>query len=87
MAGMPALLVKRASSLLKELETKSISHSEHVEKAIIQQRSNYQLNIFDIQSAEFEAIREELALLDVAIMTPIECMLKLKEIIDKIKGD
>ncbi len=87
MAGMPKSLVKKAEDLLIELESKSVHQKDQIEEAMKSQKakSDYQLNFFDASSEMLE-IKNILGALDVQSMTPIECMLKLKELSDKIKN-
>jgi len=89
MAGMPKSLVKRATDLLIDLESKSVNKKAKVADTLKsnQSASHYQLNIFDQSSEEYKALTELISNADIQTMTPIECMLKLKEIQDKIKGD
>lgn len=87
MAGMPKELVNRANDLLKDLESKSLNEESDNNNKGLLDKSNYQLNIFDLSSAQFDAVKDELSLIDVTQMTPIECMLKLKELSEKIKGN
>lgn len=89
MAGMPSALVKKANSLLKELESKSVHQKSEIKSAIEDHRtaSSFQLDFFDKGNSEWLEIKSELEELDLQSMTPIECMLKLKELIEKIKGD
>lgn len=84
MAGMPRPLVQKANELLAELESKSIAHNENVVDAIKHQRekASLQLNIFDEQDGKFLEIKSLLDKVDIQSMTPIECMLKLKELTD-----
>jgi DNA mismatch repair protein MutS len=44
-----------------------------------------QLNIFDVHSATFEDIRELLNAVDINRLTPVEALLKLQEIKEKLK--
>ncbi|MBT8230406.1 MAG: DNA mismatch repair protein MutS, partial [Bacteroidia bacterium] len=89
MAGMPSSLVKNANALLRELESKSVHQKSEIQSAIQdhQTSSSFQLDIFDKGDSEWLEIKAELEKLDIQSMTPIECMLKLKELSEKIKGD
>ena len=44
-----------------------------------------QLSIFDAHSATFEEIRDALNAVDINRLTPVEALLKLQEIKEKVK--
>ena len=88
MAGMPKMIVERANHILEQLEQKSINqesiHADgpNVEKPKTKQISTeaFQLSIFetvDPMAGQIKAILQEV---DINTMTPIDCMLKLKEL-------
>jgi DNA mismatch repair protein MutS len=91
MAGMPAALLQRATDIMKKLEN---SHLGGMSKANMQVLSNvpapdetqFQLSIFDAQSQTFEEIRALIGELDVNRLNPVEALLKLQEIQQKIVG-
>jgi len=87
LAGMPNSLLTRSQELLKALEEKSVGNKDDV-KSIIQSKSqqqqSLQLNIFDQDSRLMKQMRGIIKDIDLETMTPIECMLKLKELIDQI---
>ncbi|NNE15555.1 MAG: DNA mismatch repair protein MutS [Saprospiraceae bacterium] len=87
LAGMPNSIVLRASQLLIELESKSVNKKKEVKETLSsnQARANLQMNLFDEGSMKFKQISEVLENIDIQSMTPIECMLKLNEIKDKLK--
>jgi DNA mismatch repair protein MutS len=91
MAGMPTWIVKRASSILTELEQKFVDAGElATTKDGIQARKPEMGNIApqqELQLSIFETVdptagKIKAALMDVNInnMTPIECMMKLNEL-------
>lgn len=88
MAGMPPSLIDRANEILKQLESKQASISE--EKENIHQKikklatPEVQLSIFDVHSQAFEEIRELISSIDINRLTPVEALLKLQEIKNKI---
>jgi DNA mismatch repair protein MutS len=82
MAGMPSALIHRANEILSELE----STREHKHNLIPSPSApNVQLSIFDAHTATFEAIRTLLESVDINRLTPVEALLKLQEIKQKIK--
>jgi DNA mismatch repair protein MutS len=90
MAGMPPILVSRASDILAQLEegrrgpqANGKSHT-HPEKHITPPKM--QLSIFDAHSAVFDDIRKGLDAIDINRLTPVEALLKLQEIKSKIDG-
>jgi DNA mismatch repair protein MutS len=96
MAGMPPSLIARANEILKELETRSQTpmtsesgkeHASEVLKNMAVPRSGarMQLSIFDTHSETFEEIRQLLDGIDINRLTPVEALLKLQEIKNKLK--
>ncbi len=88
MAGMPKSILSQAGKLLKELEKKSISEKEEMNTALKNSKSeiqSVQLSIFNNEDGRWLDIKKEFELLDLDSMTPIECMLKLKQIEEIIK--
>jgi DNA mismatch repair protein MutS len=85
MAGMPNAIIKRATKLLGELERKTLNNGqskkelleETLSKASLQ---DLQLNIFDQGDPTAIKLRDEIAMLDVNTMTPIEAMFKLSQL-------
>ncbi|MCB0685874.1 MAG: DNA mismatch repair protein MutS [Saprospiraceae bacterium] len=85
MAGMPMSIIKRASTLLHQLEKKSLTSNEQARKELLKETlakvpQEVQLNIFEQNDPIAMKIKEDLSNLDVNSMTPIECMLKLNEL-------
>ena len=87
LAGMPSQIVGRASQLLVDLEAKSVNKKKEISETLSsnQTRASLQMNLFDESSVKYQMIADIIKEVDVQSMTPIECMLKLNEIIDKIK--
>ena len=94
LAGMPIQVLKRAESMLSQLET---SH-ELVEngtggnkktKKVKSERSaeleDMQLSFFQLNDPVLEQIREELVNIDINTLTPVEALMKLNEI-KKLNG-
>jgi DNA mismatch repair protein MutS len=84
MAGMPVSLIKRANEILHELESSRENKSSPAISAP-SSTSKVQLSIFDAHSATFESIRELLESVDINRLTPVEALLKLQEIKQKIQ--
>lgn len=88
MAGMPRSIVERASHILAQLETKSIDNEEIGDKVKrIEQQPAFQLSIFDTVDETAGKIKAELLDIDVNRLTPIECMLKLSELVKVVKEE
>jgi DNA mismatch repair protein MutS len=87
MAGMPRSIVKRAGSILKEMEEsgsgKSISRPS-VETG--QHREGLQMSFFQLDDPVLCQIRDQLLSIDVNNLTPIEALNKLNEIKKILKG-
>jgi len=92
MAGMPPKLIDRANEVLQQLESKHVDENSASPKsedlsANIKKLSapKLQLSIFDAHSETFDEIRKMLDNIDINRLTPIEAMMKLNEIKQKIK--
>ncbi|MBZ4187875.1 DNA mismatch repair protein MutS [Niabella beijingensis] len=89
MAGMPPALIQRANEILTQLETKHVTDEQAQpslkEKIKEVNAPKFQLSIFDAHSETFDEIRKALTDIDVNRLTPVEALLKLQEIKEKIK--
>jgi DNA mismatch repair protein MutS len=95
MAGMPASLIERANEILKYLESihenslesgAGSPESESLKKKIKNlSLPQMQLSIFDAHSETFDEIRKLLTDIDINRLTPVEALLKLQEIKNKLK--
>ena len=96
MAGMPAPLINRAHEILKQLETQHVDEEGRKEmenennghiagKIKNPDTPQFQLSIFDEHSQTFGEIRELLSNIDINRLTPVEALLKLQEIKEKVK--
>lgn len=94
MAGMPPGLIDRANEILLQLEEKhsdeeSTGNKPKASNATAQVKNlttgKMQLNIFDIHSQTFDEIRTLLNNIDINRLTPVEALLKLQEIKQKVK--
>ncbi len=79
MAGMPNKIVERAASILSELEQKSIDQSLKGKVKEIP-KQEYQLNLFSMDNPKLNEMKEKLDFIDINRLTPIEALLKLKEL-------
>ncbi len=90
-AGMPQTLISRAALLLNELESKSVhqdaAQREALTSAAQSNQQQIQLSIFDSGSEKMNELKTFFEGIDINTLTPIESMLKLKEVMEKIKGD
>ena len=89
MAGMPPAIIDRANVILAQLEAlreSAAGKGENITQVVKNLTTrNMQLNIFDVHSVTFEEIRKLLDEVDVNRLTPVEALLKLQEIKQKIK--
>ncbi len=88
MAGMPTSILSRAEKILKQLEQK-MGDSDS-EASINIPAQEFQLQLFGSAESNNEDYEKILAYLDeinVNSLTPIECMLKLKELKEFVDGE
>lgn len=91
MAGMPRSIVERAAHILSQLEQKSIENEVEGPDGVKADRADtkqiaaadaYQLSIFETVDPTAGKLKELIQDLDLNRMTPIDCMMKLKELIN-----
>lgn len=83
MAGMPNAVVDRANEILKLLEQKGMG--QDIENSIQQiPESNFQLSIFQLDNPSHGEIIKSLKNLDVNSLTPVEALMKLNELKEKL---
>ena len=90
MAGMPPALIKRANEILEQLEQsrqgngagKAGPSSDTIKNIAA---PKMQLSIFDAHSVTFGEIRDLLNAVDINRLTPVEALLKLQEVKEKVK--
>jgi DNA mismatch repair protein MutS len=84
MAGMPPSLIDRANEILRQLESK---HVDDDTATTLKQVTapKMQLSIFDAHTETFDEIRKLLEGIDINRLTPVEALLKLQEIKNKLK--
>ncbi len=89
MAGMPPSLIDRANEILKHLESKHVddAHETAGSSQTLKNLGNpkIQLSIFDAHTETFEEIRKLLQDIDINRLTPVEALLKLQEIKNRLK--
>jgi DNA mismatch repair protein MutS len=81
MAGMPQIIVERATQLLKVFE-KSHSSEELKKKAsrIQSAKDNFQLSFIQLDDPLLQQIKEDILNTDINTLTPVEALMKLNEI-------
>ncbi len=85
LAGMPQSVVLRANEILQALE-KSEEKEKNKQKLSEAPKNNYQLNFFDPVDPVGEEVKESIRSLDLNTLSPIEALLKLNELQNKLKG-
>jgi DNA mismatch repair protein MutS len=83
MAGMPNILVDRANAILQEMELKN-KGIENNTPSVQEGNPKYQLSIFDAHTETFESLRKELEAIDINNLTPVEALMKLQAIKNKL---
>ena len=88
LAGMPKSIVKRANTILNQLETdnrqQGISSKPTAE--IASNRDGMQLSFFQLEDPVLCQVRDEILNLDVNNLTPLEALNKLNEIKKIVRG-
>jgi DNA mismatch repair protein MutS len=96
MAGMPRSIVERAAHILGQLEQKSIENglesqdgikTNKADTAQIAAADAYQLSIFETVDPTAGKLKEAIQDLDLNRMTPIDCMMKLNELIKLLEEE
>lgn len=79
LAGMPRMVVEKATKMLKELESSNRgSEKEKVKKAGTSEPM--QMSFFQLDDPVLEQIRDEIQATDIDTLTPVEALFKLNEI-------
>ncbi|WP_170120058.1 DNA mismatch repair protein MutS [Dysgonomonas alginatilytica] len=87
MAGMPQSIVKRADTILKQLEIDN--RKQGIAKPIAEineKREGYQLSFFQLDDPVLSQVRDEIHSLDVNNLTPMEALNKLSDIKKIVSG-
>ncbi|MBK6783380.1 MAG: DNA mismatch repair protein MutS [Saprospiraceae bacterium] len=92
MAGMPKDIIMRAQEILIELEQKTINVPKEdggnsVKAPVKNIPPAYQLNIFETVDNTAGTIKSMIKTMDINTMSPIECMLKLVELIKIVEEE
>ena len=88
-AGMPRSIVKRANTILKQLEAESSgvgAKAKPSAEALNQSRAGMQLSFFQLDDPVLTQVRDEILGLDVNNLTPLEALNKLNEIKKIVSG-
>ena len=88
-AGMPRSIVKRANTILKQLEAESSgvgAKAKPSAEALNQSRDGMQLSFFQLDDPVLTQVRDEILGLDVNNLTPLEALNKLNEIKKIVSG-
>jgi DNA mismatch repair protein MutS len=83
---MPLSLTRRAEALLRQLEKgrEAVSLAGSVGADAERQSERVQLSIFDAHTETFQALRTLLAETDLNQLTPLQALVKLQEIKEKL---
>ena len=90
MAGMPGTVVYRAQEILQQLEQKSIDVEDTRQKVkkVVQAIEPMQLSFFEAApDPKWLKMKEELEVMNLNAMTPIDCMMKLNELKQKMLSE
>lgn len=88
-AGMPKSIVKRANTILKQLENDNAqvgSVSKPSGEKINMSREGMQLSFFQLDDPVLSSVRDEIIGLDINNLTPVEALNKLNEIKKIVTG-
>ena len=86
MAGMPKSIVKRASEILKQLETGNLQAEGHRGPHTPTPEANMQLSFFQLDDPVLCQIRDEILNADIENLTPLQALNKLNEIKRIVQG-
>lgn len=78
-AGMPQLIVLRASEIMQHLEKDHLTEKRD-QKVKDMPKNSFQLSIFEPNDPRTEELKEKLSLIDINTLSPIEALLKLNEL-------
>lgn len=87
---MPPSIVKRAKTVLKELEADNANVGSAVKKPdmanVAQSREGVQLSFFQLDDPVLSQVRDEILNLDINNLTPVEALNKLNDIKKIVTG-
>ncbi len=79
MAGMPRLILDRASEILIELESKRVN-TDIKDTMKGMQAKNFQMTMFDMSDPKLKGVAAAIDKLEINALTPIEALMKLHEL-------
>ncbi len=79
MAGMPRLIVDRATEILTELESKRVN-TDIKDTMKGMQAKNFQMTMFDMSDPKLKGVAAAIDKLEINALTPIEALMKLHEL-------
>jgi DNA mismatch repair protein MutS len=85
MAGMPQIVVRKAQQMLTQLEAQREQLGDEGGKKGMPQAAAMQLSMFQLNDPVLEQIRDELRLIDVNTLSPIEALMKINELKKALK--
>lgn len=85
MAGVPQLVVSKAKQILEDLEQQRRGIGDQLPQKPIGD-GPIQLSMFGLNDPLLEHIRDELTMLDIDRLTPVEALMKLHELKKKLTG-
>lgn len=83
MAGVPKEVVKRAKTILKELEKQRKNIKTNTEN--LPSETPVQLSLFEAADPKLEVVKEKLEALDINNLKPIDALMKLNELKDLLE--
>ena len=89
LAGMPPSIVNRANEVLTQLESTNRNTDQQLTRNlgdVAQNRSGYQLSIFQLDDPVLEQIRDEILNIDINNLTPMQALTKLHDIKSILTG-
>lgn len=90
LAGMPKGIVRRATEVLKQLESsrKQLDgdNGPSAEASALPMASDVQLSFFQLDDPVLEQVREQILDLDINNLTPVQALMKLNEIQKVVSG-
>ena len=86
MAGVPQTVVNRAKQILSDLESQRDQIGDKKKGNPSINNSSIQLSMFQINDPVLEKLRDELYMIDIDTLSPIEALMKLNEIKKMLKS-
>ena len=80
MAGMPKEIVKRANTIMQQLENSHAADNLSEKAKTISKNDEMQLSFFQLEDPTLIQIRDEIMDIDINKLTPVEALMKLNEI-------